>query len=321
MGVVSRAYRQQTVHRYDDTGYLKYARAEDFPGLRDERLAFASGPNRLAGHLYAYEGCGDELIVFCHGIGGGHRSYLREIALLCGRGYPVFAYDNTGCFDSEGKDIGCMTQSLADLDSAVKYLKQSGRFRQYARVFVIGHSWGGFAAGNIASYQDGIAGVAVISGFISVERLLEDNLGSVKEFIRPFSLWRLKAFERKAAPDYCGACTQDAVNGRKTRFLFAHSTDDPMVPYVRHTGYLKEHADNPDVQYLIYDDRKHNPNYTADAAAYLTGTFAAFNAAMKAGEVKTLEDKQRFFADADWDRMTRQDEDFWDKVCAFLREA
>ncbi len=321
MGIVESEYRKNFIRRYDDTGYLRYFCAADFPDLNDEPFSFPSGPYRLAAHWYS---CGEpregELVIFCHGIGGGHRSYMQEIFALCRRGYRVLAYDNTGCFASEGPDIISMSHSLADLDACLCFLKREGIFQRYARVFAVGHSWGGFAAGNIASWHEGIDKAVVISGFISTERLLEDNLGGVAPPLRKTVLKRLCAFERNAAPDYFDACTLDAVNARKTRFLFAHSEDDPMVRYDRHTGYLREHVDDPSVRWMICDGRKHNPNYTPDAVAYMNGMFDAFNQGVKEGKLKTLEEKQDYFKDADWRRMTAQDEAFWDEIAAFLRE-
>ena len=321
MGIIESEYRKNFIRRYDDTGYIRYFEAKDFPQLRDEPFSFASGPYRLAAHWYTVgEPKEGELVVFCHGIGGGHRSYLKEIVELCGRGYPVLAYDNTGCFASEGPDIVGMSRSLTDLDNCLRYLKAEGIFQRYARVFVVGHSWGGYAAGNIASLHGDISKAVVISGFVSVERLLEDNMSGVAAPLRKTVLKRLCAFEKNAAPDYFDYCTMDAVNGRKTRFLFAHSKDDQMVQYDHHTGWLKEQTDNTDVRWMICDGRKHNPNYTPDAVTYMNDMFGAFNQEIKEGRLKTLEEKQDFFKDADWDRMTAQDGAFWDEVVAFLEE-
>lgn len=321
MGIIEAEYRKNFIRRYNGESYLTYFSAADFPELRDEPFSFPSGDYRLAAHWYSSEASGEgELVIFCHGIGGGHRSYMREIVALCRRGYTVLAYDNTGCFDSEGPDIVSMSHSLADLDACLCYLKAEGIFQKFAHVYAVGHSWGGFAAGNIASLQEGIEKAVVISGFISTERLLEDNLSGVAAPLRKTVLRRLCAFEKKAAPEYFEACTLDAVNGRKTRFLFAHSTDDPMVKFDRHTGYLRAHTDNPDVQYRISGDRKHNPNYTQDAVRYMNDIFAVFNQEVKDGKLKTLEDKQRYFSDADWFRMTEQDDAFWDDVVSFLKE-
>ena len=119
MKMAESIYRKNFVHRYDDAGYLHYFSAKDFPGLRDEHCGFYSGKNRLSAHLYSREDSREEiLVVFCHGIGGGHRSYLQEIHQLTLRGFPVFAYDNTGCFDSEGESIRCACE-----EDVLEYLR------------------------------------------------------------------------------------------------------------------------------------------------------------------------------------------------------
>lgn len=321
MGVILKFYQKLLLHRYDDEGYIKYFSAADFPGLRDEPFFFPSGENRLAGHLYSYEGVReDTLLIFCHGIGAGHRAYMTEIALLCKAGYPVAACDNTGCLDSEGASIRCMSQSLADLDSAVRYLKQQDVFDRYRHVYVVGHSWGGYAAGNISVLHPEIEKAVVISGFVSVERMLLGTLGGAKDPARKFLYRRLCAYEKKTAPAYYGASIADALSAGAAKYLFAHSTDDAMVPYVYNTGFLKESPAAKNARFLICTDRKHNPNYTLDAVDYMNATFGAFNQALRAGKLRTLEAKKAFLADADWVRMTRQDEDFWRQVMDFLEE-
>ncbi len=315
--LIERIYKQKLVHRYDDNGYIKYFTADDFPGVTGEPFSFRSGENMLRGFFYRCENAKNELIVFCHGIGGGHRSYMTEIALLCRRGYTVLAYDNTGCFASEGKDIRGFTQSLADLDAAFTELKARGTLRDYRRVFVIGHSWGGYAAANIPAFQTGIDKCAAISGFVSVEKMLLAQAGGGKGPANRYVYRRLCGIERRANPKYFGANAPDAVNGSKTKFLFAHSEDDPTVAFADHTGYIMQSVGDK-AEYLIVNRRFHNPNYTEDAVKYLAETFGGFEKAQKEGRLKTLADKQNYFAGTDWRRMTAQDEAFWDRVCAFL---
>ncbi len=317
MGLILNAYRKQVVHRYDDEGYIKYYSAADFPGLQDAPFRFASGENRLSGHVYSRVP-GSELVLFCHGIGGGHRSYMKEIDLLCRRGFTVIAWDNTGCFDSEGEAIRCMAQSLADLDAAIGFLKAQGTLDGFSHVYAVGHSWGGFAVGNIPLFRPEVEKAVVISGFVSVERLLAGFLGGAEKGAKKFAFKRLCAYEKKTQPHCFSACTADAAAVGQTKFLFVHSTDDPTVPFALNAGWLRDTIGDK-ADFLVYDDKKHNPNYTSDAAAYLTDTFGRFNALQKAGKLKTIEEKRAFFADADWARMTAQDEDFWDRACAFLR--
>lgn len=317
MGLISAAYRKFLLHRYDDNGYVKYFTYKDFPGLSAEPASFPSGGNTLRGYFYRGDAeQKDALVVFSHGIGGGHRSYMTEIDEIASAGYTVFAYDNTGCFESEGDDIGCMSQSLADLDAAVRFLKSSGVFGQYRHVYAVGHSWGGFAVGNVPRFHPEIEKCVVISGFLSVKTLLSAFTAKVpfgKAVVR-----RLLAYEKKAAPAFWDADVADTLKNTGTRYLFAHSADDPTVAFEPNTGALREAF--PDETYLVYSDRGHNPNYTADAAKYLAGTFGEFNKLNRKGKLKTLDQKKAFFAPVDWRRMTKQDADFWRQVFAFFAD-
>jgi len=319
VGIILNYYKKNTVHRYDDNGFIKYFSASDFPGLNAEPTSFKSGKNTLRGYFYSYEGCREDvLVIFCHGIGGGHRSYMTEIERLCKEGYKVFSYDNTGCFESDGEDIIGMSNSLSDLDAAVTYLKKEGIFQKYCAVYVMGHSWGGYAAGNIAAFHPDIKKAVVISGFISVKNLVTGTLGGAKDPVKKFILSRIMAFEKNANPGYWDRSIADAVKNGGTQFLFAHSTNDPSVSYEYNAKIIEDTAKGENVSFLINDNKLHNPNYTLDAVNYLTGVFGGFNKEKRAGNMKTFEQKKAYFAGTDWVRMTKQDEAFWGEVFKFL---
>ena len=315
MSIISSIYKKAVIHRYDDNGYIKYFSAADFSGLKAEPVSFLSGKNTLRGFFYSYENCrSDALIIFCHGIGGGHLSYMTEIELLCRAGYRVLAYDNTGCMTSDGENIVCLSQSLADLDAAVTHLKKEGIFNKYESVYVIGHSWGGFAAGNIAAFHPEIKKAVVIAGFISVKNLLMGVLKG-ENGAKKLVINKILDFEKEIAPKYCDANTAETVKNTNTKFLFAYSKNDPAVSY-NHNAALLPKTENTD--FIIFDDRLHNPNYTLDAVTYMNKVFADFN--KKKIKLRTLEQKKEYFAAADWVRMTRQDEDFWKQVLAFFEK-
>ena len=92
-------YKKTAHGRQDDTGDVFYFSAADFEGLRAEPYVFTSSMgHELRGFLYSYENpVANRLIVFDHGMGAGHWAYVREIEMLCKRGYLVLAYDHTGC--------------------------------------------------------------------------------------------------------------------------------------------------------------------------------------------------------------------------------
>ena len=182
---------------------------------------------------------------------------------------------------------------------------------------MIGHSWGGYAAANIPAFTNVFTKAVVISGFLSVPEMLKGQLSGVKEPLKSILYKRFSAMEKKNAPRYFAANALNAVNEGKTRFLFAASADDAVVPFAKHTGFLQRRA-AAKAEFLVFEGRKHNPNYAQDAVDYMNEVFGQYNAEEKAGRLKTLREKQAFFADTDWRRMTAQDEAFWDRIEAFL---
>ena len=78
-------YKQKLFSRCDDMGLARYFTHKDFPGLQAEPFSFKddAGGNTLRGNFYSYPNYReDRIVVFDHGMGGGHLSYMREIEML-----------------------------------------------------------------------------------------------------------------------------------------------------------------------------------------------------------------------------------------------
>jgi hypothetical protein len=69
---------------------------------------------------------------------------------------------------------------------------------------------------------------------------------------------------------------------------------------------------------LLLKGKGHNPNYTLDAVAYLGEYLAKKQKLLKRGLLSTDAQKKEFLASWDWNRMTAQDEDVWDRIFASL---
>ena len=72
------------------------------------------------------------------------------------------------------------------------------------------------------------------------------------------------------------------------------------------------------IQFLLVENKGHNPNYTEDAVKYLAEYTAAVNKANKNKELETEEQKKSFVASFDWDRMTAQDDEVWARILECL---
>ena len=113
--------------RCEGNAKLKYFTADDFEGLNAKSIEFKSNKGQtLRGNIYTHEEIKEYkgLIIFVHGMGGGHLSYTTEINTLVKAGFIVMAYDNTGTCSSEGKNLKGFYQAVIDLNYALKFVEE-----------------------------------------------------------------------------------------------------------------------------------------------------------------------------------------------------
>ena len=309
---IEKIYRAQIFARCDNRRTVRYFSAEDFEGLECVPFPFVSSRGlKLQGYFYSYEGFDhSRLIIFDHGYGGGHRAYMTEIETLCRHGFRVFAYDHTGCMESEGESTLGLAQSLCDLNDALNALKAAEAYRSL-KFSVIGHSWGAFSTLNIAAFHPDVAHIVAISGFVSVEKMVEQNFSGL---LKPFRAHILE-LERKTNPKFAEICATDTLKSTNAQILLIYSSNDKMVKKEIHFDALKNAlGGRENVRFILADDKGHNPNYTTDAVRYL-GEFSA-DLAARVRKKKLVTDEQRsaFVASYDWRRMTMQDESIWQEI-------
>ena len=301
-------FRTNFLRRCDDMGTAYYFSAADFPGLQQEAFRFPSScGHELQGYFYHYtDPIPGRIVVFDHGFGGGHRSYMKEIELLCRRGFLVFAYDHTGCMESGGEDIRGFSQSLRDLDDCLKALKASDRCKDLT-FSVMGHSWGGFSTGNIAALHPDITHIVVLSGFISVDAIVSQFFGGI------MSGYRKPIMALDPNPEYNHHCSVDSLGNSKAKILLVYSDNDKLVSKAAHFDVLQAALGNKDnVRLLLVPNKGHNPNYTEDAVKYLGEYTSAVTKQQK--KLKTDAEKKAFRDSWDWERMTAQDEAVWEEI-------
>ena len=313
--VLSR-YRSKLLPRREADGIKHYFDRSDFSGLLCDEMSFLGDKGqRLMAYLY-YKGekRTDRLIMFDHGMGNGHASYMPEINVLCAHGYTVFTYDHTGTRASEGEGIGGFSQSLADLDGAVAFVREMPEYKS-ADISVIGHSWGGFSTMNIPSLHPDIKHAVAISGFISPRAIQDQVLGGL------LKLYRKAVFEceRQALSDYAHTDARETLKNTKTRVLIIHSRDDTVCRFENHFEKLERAVgDNDSITFMAVDGKKHKPHYTLDALAYEGEFVRKMREKLRKNELSTDEEKASFRALYDWRRMTAQDMDVWNTIFDFL---
>lgn len=311
-------YKRMMYSRCDDTGKAFYYSADDFPGLHKDEYSFvASAGHKMKGYLYHYDQLiSGRLVIFDHGFGGGHRSYMKEIELLCRQGYLVLAYDHTGCMESGGKTPNGLAQSLCDLNDCINIVKKDSSLSGLD-ISVIGHSWGGYACLNIAALHPEVSHIVVISGFVSVEMAINSF------FAGPLKIYRkaILQLEKETNPDFIGYNAVETLSQTTAKVLLIYSDDDRLCPMNPHYTLLKSGLEGKkNIHFLPVSGKGYNPNYTADAVKYLGEYSAAVRRKTKKKELETEKQKADFVASFDWNRMTAQDAAVWNAIFRTLAE-
>ena len=315
---IEKNYRRQMFVRCDDIGVAYYFSDKDFDGLKKKSYAFKSNRgDDLQGYFYWYDNPkANRLVIFDHGMGGGHRSYMREIETIAKMGYMVLGYDHTGCMESGGENTGGFAQSLSDLDCCVSALKRDRKFTG-GEITVIGHSWGGFAALNIAAFHPDIKNIVTISAFVSVKAMIEQYFGGFLSGYRK----GIFEIEKQTNGKYALVDGVETLKNSPVKTLVIHSADDPMVKRENHFDRLRNAlGDKPGVVFHLENGKAHNPNYTADAVKYKDGYVATVTEKLKRNELDTPEKKKEFVAGYDWWAMTAQDMRLWNMIFEFIEE-
>ena len=311
---VVNGYKSMMHTRHDNTDISFYYSHKDFEGFEREEYAFKSSMGHtLQGYLYSYKDfIEDRLIVFDHGLGNGHRAYMKEIEKLCAHGYRVFVYDHTGCMESGGESTNGLAQSLCDLNDCLTTIKADNRFAELD-ISVLGHSWGAFSTLNIAALHPEISHIVAISGFVSVDEMMKTFFaGPLKGYRKP-----ILALERAANPKFSTFHAVESLTNSNVKALLIYSEDDQLC---RRTHYdiLKEGLkEKENVHFLLVQNKGHNPNYTTDAVKLL-GKFQKERAKFAKKKNATKEEKAQFVASFDWHKMTEQDEAVWQRIFAHL---
>ena len=305
-------FRKAMYTRCDDTGCAYYFSDKDFPGLNKTPYPFRSSlGHNLQGYIYHYDSSIEgRLVVFDHGFGGGHESYMKEIEMLCRHGYRVLAYDHTGCMESGGENNRGMAQSLHDLDDCIKNVKADPELSSID-ISVMGHSWGGFSTLNIAALHKDISHVIVLSGFVSVEKLIATNFSGILKGYRS----AVMALEMETNPDYACFDATQTLSCYDGKALLIYSDNDKMVNKSVHFNALYAAlSEKNNVKLILEVNKGHNPNYTEDAVHYLGEYLTKLAKLRKKKKLVTEEEKSKFVASFDWNRMTSQDERVWQDV-------
>ena len=314
--MIEKAFRKAVYTRADDNGSIFYFSSDDFEGLHKKEYTVKSVKGHLLkGYFYFYDGYEENrLIIFEHGMGSGHRGYMKEIELICREGYLVFSYDHTGCMESGGDTTGGFLHSLIDLNDVICAIKNDDTYRSL-QISVVGHSWGGFSALNISALHPEIKHSVGIAGFSSVKRITDQFFSGMLSFAGNRILKNIIADD----PDFARFDVHETLQTTNTRVLYIMSDDDPTVSCDIHFMPVQNSVKRDNIKFLKVSGKRHNPNYTEDAVKYKDAFFAEYTHALKKKQLETPDLRQAFKEKYDWNRMTAQDMCVWKEIFDFLK--
>lgn len=310
--IVEKIYRNAVYSRADADGSIFYFSAGDFEGLQQEPFVFTSSKgHKMQGYFYHYGNYVKErVIIFEHGMGSGHRAYMKEIERIARHGYLVFAYDHTGCTESGGESNGGFVHSLIDLNDAINALQKEEKYRELD-FSVVGHSWGGFSSLNITKYHPEVSHIVAMAGFVSVSRILQQFFGGILSG----AYKKIYEKEKLLYPDYIESDAISALEKTNAKVLILHSKDDKTVSFEKHFEVMYNALkDREYIKFLAVDGKNHSPNYTREAVVYKDKFFAEYQKLRKKKKLQTAEQKRAFIAKFDWNKMTEQDETVWKEI-------
>ena len=310
------AYNAVFGKRCDGDEKLKYFSHEDFEGLKAAPVEFENDKGvTLRGAIYAKTGLQtpEALIIFSHGMGGGHRSYMTEINTFAQNGFAVLAYDNTGTFASDGDKLGSFCQGPSDLISAIKFAR-SHKALGNMKILLAGHSWGGYSVCQALGNEDvKVEGAVTFGAPDSGYQVIGAAMGEKLAFLTPLFKLAFRLFEGKRAMVHSA---QALANAEPTPVLLLHGKEDHIVPPA--VSAAENAKDLPHVKSVIFDSRYHNVYQTIESETYMNETFAKINATKK--NKNASEEEINACYDIDYELITREDPAMMNTVVMFMKK-
>ena len=252
---------------------------------------------------YYYESSQNKgLVVLSHGMKSGGDDYLPIIEYMVNAGYNVFSYNCTGTYESEGDGLVGMCQSLIDLEGTLAYIQSVDALSQMP-LFLIGHSWGGYAATSVLSLCKEVRACASIAAMhdacdLMVEKA-EEYVGSLGKMPKPF----FDVYQRLLFDDYVEYNAIRGINESNIPVLVAHGTSDKTISYNKQSIITyKDKITNPRVQYYVGEGLQGSHTgiwHSVRSEEYQAQVKAEFKALKKAKGDLTHEEKAAFYAGVD----------------------
>ncbi len=302
---------------------LKYFTVDDFEGLNAKPIEFKSNKGQtLRGNIYTYKDIKEYkgLIIFVHGMGGGHLSYTTEINTFAKAGFIVMGYDNTGTCSSEGKNLKGFFQSVIDLKHALEFVEQNKDLNKYP-IELVGHSWGAYTVCQVLQFNHDIKAIVAMSGPNDCAKLICDTMKNETKinfsFLKPFiTIVNFLTFGKNGIKN-----TTSVLKNTKTPVLLLHGEVDKTASLENSPISNKEIQGNSNIKTIVYEGRFHNVYQTKESEEYLNTIFGSLSKINKEYKGKPPIDKiDEIYKNIDYKKITEEDLEVINTIIRFLEE-
>ena len=294
--------------RFDRPDYSITPNKIDYQMLKDrfprKTIRYKSGNVHLQGYYYEAKNP-KGIVVVCHGLRSGADDYIPISKFFVDNGFNVFSFDNRGTYDSEGDSTVGMCQSLVDLDNTLKYLSKTEPYKDFP-LFLVGHSWGGYAVTSVLCCKTKITACASISAMHSGYQIIyEKGKQYAGKLAAPSKLF-LNIYQKLLFNKYTNYDGIKGINESNIPVLVAHGIDDEVIAFDKQSIYAhKDRITNKNVEFYIGKGitGKHTSIWhSVDCLLYKEEVKSELKfLEMKKGDKLTYEEKQEFYRTIDRD--------------------
>lgn len=285
-------------------------------------VSFKSGGNTLKGFIYGAEN-DKALLVFAHGLGNCHENYMKNLIWFVDRGWRVFTYDATGSGQSEGKGTMGLPQSAIDLNEALNFAENDERLSGLP-IYLMGHSWGGYAVTAVLNFDHDIKAVASVSGYAKPVEMIYERASSIVGNLRPLIFPSIWLYNKLRFGKNSGLSAVDGINKSNVPVLIFHGTNDNTVHYDE--SAIINHRDeitNPNAGFVTLEGFSHSGIFnTEEAREYESGEFARQRRELFDKYDGNVPDEEfvKLYANADRELMNTPNEEFLEMIESFFLE-
>lgn len=287
-------------HRQELNKNIKFYTNEDFDVYKDE-YDVTIDDKKIVGHFYHPDKYDEnKIIIFCHGMFSTKEAYAQEASYIASKGYYVYLFDYIGTNESNGDSLLGFHNSIYSLDLVINQIENDEKYKN-KDIYVFGHSWGGYATTNIVALHPEIKGIIGLSPLVTIFHLLTKTKPYRPMLLSAlFSIYDEGLFDKKYSIN-----ALKRLQNYSGKMIFIQSKDDYDVSYSASMGLLKKKLKNKDVDYVLFEDRKHNPDYTDNAIKQLHEFYA---------KAKTTNDIHKLCKETDFHACGELDTKLWDSL-------